>query len=207
MRGFPAGVAARCGCALPAPLGRYAYEVGPAIRVGDVVEKPMKRATEVSVGMFATWAISDLEELWTASRNSKDVLRKLPKAVPLPEILRREGISQRHVATSIGMIGLVIGTAAALGVRSGGRSPVFRGVLLGFGLHGFGHLASAAAMRRYTAGVATAPTMVIPFWLWARKELAKEGITDLDRSAIAIAAAGMPLAMGIHALVYKLLNE
>ncbi|HEY5984811.1 MAG TPA: HXXEE domain-containing protein [Streptosporangiaceae bacterium] len=167
----------------------------------------MKRVTKVSAGLFATWAISDLEELWTMSRNSKDVLRKLPKAVPLPEILRREGISQRHVGTVIGMMGLVMGMAAALGVRSGGRSPVFRGVLLGFGLHGFGHLASAAAMRRYTSGVATAPTMVIPFWLWARKELAKEGITDVDRRAIAIAAAGVPLTVGIHALVYKLLKE
>jgi Protein of unknown function with HXXEE motif len=167
----------------------------------------MKRTTKVSVGLFATWAISDLEELWTMSRNSRGVMRKLPKAVPVPDTLRREGISQRHVATGIGMMGLVMGAAAALGVRSGGRSPVFRGVLLGFGLHGFGHLASAAAMRQYTSGVATAPTMVIPYWLWARKELAKEGITDVDRATIAVAAAGVPLALAVHTLAYKLLKE
>jgi hypothetical protein len=34
--------------------------------------------------------------------------------------------------------------------------------------------------------------MVIPYWLWARKELAKESITDVDRATIAVAAAGVP---------------
>jgi hypothetical protein len=112
----------------------------------------MKRTTKVSVGLFATRAISDLEELWTMSRNTRDVMRKLPKAVPAPDVLRREGISQRHVVTGVAMMGLVMGAAASLGVRSSGRSPVFRGALLGFGLHGFGHVASAAAMPQYTSG-------------------------------------------------------
>jgi hypothetical protein len=167
----------------------------------------MKRTTKVSLGLLATWAISDLEELWTTSRNSKDVVRKLPKAVPLPPAVRRDGISQRHVVTAVAMTGLVMSTAAALGVKSGARSPVFRGVLLGFGVHGFGHLAMAAAARQYVSGLATAPTMVIPFWLWARKELAKEGITDVDRTTVAIAIAGASLLIGIHALTYQFLNE
>jgi hypothetical protein len=167
----------------------------------------MKRTTMVSLGLFATWAISDLEELWTMSRTSKEVMSTIPKALPVPEVLHRKGISQRHVATSIGIMGLVIGGAAAMGVKSEARSPVFRGVLLGFGLHGFGHLAMAAAARRYVSGVATAPTMVIPFWLWARNELAKEGIADVDRATVAVAAAGIPLMMAIHALTYKLLKE
>jgi uncharacterized protein with HXXEE motif len=127
--------------------------------------------------------------------------------VPVPRVLRQEGISQRHVVTGVAMMGLVMGTAAALGVRSGARSPVFRGVLLGFGLHGFGHLAMAAAARQYVSGLAAAPTMVIPFWLWVRRELAKEGITDVDRTTIAIAMAGASLLMGIHALTYVLLKE
>ena len=77
--------------------------------------------------------------------------------------------------------------------------------MLGFGLHGFGHLAIAAARRGGTfSGAATAPTMVIPFWLWARKELAKEGITDVDRlTSMAIAAAGAPMTLAMHALTYN----
>jgi hypothetical protein len=166
----------------------------------------MKRATKVSLGLLATWAISDLEELWTMSRSSKDVLSKLPRAVPVPDVWRREGISQRHFVAGVGMMGLVMSTATTLGVRSEARSPVFRGVLLGFGLHGFGHLAMAAVARQYVSGAVTAPTMVIPFWLWARKELAKEGIIDVDRATIAIAVAGVPLMLGMHTLVYKLLK-
>src|SRR5579859_7716971 len=100
----------------------------------------MKRTTKVSLGLFATWALSDIEELWTMSRTSKTLAGK--------------GFSQRHVNVSIGLMGAVMGTAAVLGVRSRGRSPVFRGALLGFGLHGFGHLAMAAAAGRYVSGAA-----------------------------------------------------
>jgi hypothetical protein len=167
----------------------------------------MERTTKVALGLFATWAVSDLEELWTMSRNSKQVLPKLPGALPIPARLRRNGISQRHVAAGIATMGLVMGAATAAGVRSRGRSPIFRGVLLGFGLHGFGHLGMAAAARQYVTGTATAPTMVIPYWLWARRELAKEGIREIDAPTVAVAAAGVPLAMGIHALMYKLLRN
>jgi hypothetical protein len=167
----------------------------------------MKRTTKVALGLFATWAVSDLEELWTMSHNSKQVLPKLPSAVPIPAQLRRSGIPQRHVTAGIAIMGLVMGAAAAAGVRSQGRSPIFRGVLLGFGLHGFGHLGMAAAARQYVAGAATAPTMVIPYWLWARRELAKEGIREIDAPAVAVAAAGIPLVMGIHALMYRLLRD
>jgi hypothetical protein len=167
----------------------------------------MKRTTKVSLGLFATWAISDLEELWTMSPTSREVLGRVPMALPVPEGLRREGISQRHCAVAIGVMGLLMGTAAVAGARSGGRSLVFRGTLLGFGLHGFGHVAATMATRRYTSGVLTAPTMVIPFWLWARRELAKEGIRDVDVRAVAVAAAGVPLTMAVHALVYGLLKR
>ncbi|MFL1897796.1 HXXEE domain-containing protein [Streptomyces tauricus] len=164
----------------------------------------MKRTTKVSVGLFVTWAVSDLEEVWTMSRTSKVVLRTLPSAVPIPEPLRREGISQRHVVSGIGVAATVMAAAMVQGVRSEGRSPVFRGALLGFGLHGFGHLAMAAAARQYVSGVVTAPTMVIPYWLWARNALAKAGIRDIDGTAVAVAAAGMPMLLGAHALMYRL---
>jgi hypothetical protein len=167
----------------------------------------MERTTKVALSLFATWALSDLEELWTMSRNSKQVLRKLPSALPIPAQWRQSGVSQRHVAAGIATMGLVMGAAAAAGVRSHGRSPIFRGVLLGFGLHGFGHLGMTAAARQYVAGAATAPTVVIPYWLWARRELAKEGIREIDAPTVAVAAAGIPLAMGIHALMYKLLRD
>ncbi|MGA5299625.1 HXXEE domain-containing protein [Nucisporomicrobium flavum] len=167
----------------------------------------MKRTTKIALGLFGTWAVSDLEELWTMSRSSRRVLPRLPQALPIPAALRRDGVSQRHVTAGIATMGVVIALAAASGVSTEGRSPLFRGVLLGFGLHGFGHLGMTAAARGYVSGAVTAPTMVLPYWLWARRELAREGIREIDAPAVAVAAAGIPLAMGVHALMFKLFRD
>jgi hypothetical protein len=163
--------------------------------------------TKVAVGLFATWALSDLEELWTMSRSSRQVLPRLPAALPIPDRVRRNGVSQRHVNAGIATMGLVMGAAAVAGVRSGGRSPLFRGALLGFGVHGFGHLAMTAAARRYVSGAVTAPTMVIPYWLWARRELARERIPEADAATVAVAVAGIPVVLGVHALMYRILDD
>jgi hypothetical protein len=69
----------------------------------------------VGLGLFATWAISDLEELLTMSRSSRDLIRRVPDAAPLPEPIRREGFSPAHVVTGIAMMGVVVGH------RRGGR--------------------------------------------------------------------------------------
>ena len=41
----------------------------------------MKRTTIVSLGLFATWAIGDLEELWTMSRMVCKALERVPRRV------------------------------------------------------------------------------------------------------------------------------
>jgi hypothetical protein len=167
----------------------------------------MTPMTKVAAGLFGTWALSDLEELWTMRGSSRRLLPRLPTVLPIPEKLRQDGVSQRHVTLGITAMGLVIGAAAADGVRSQGRSPFFRGVLLAYGLHGFGHLGMAALARGYVSGTVTAPIIVIPYWLWARRRLAQEGITDVDRTAAAVAMAGPVVLMGVHALMYRLLHD
>ena len=136
----------------------------------------MKRATWVSAGLFAAWVIHDAEELVTAAGNSRELAGRAPAWVPIPPDIRREGLSQRHVNTAIGMMAVLIGAAALDGARSGGRSCFFQTVLRGFGWHGVGHLAVTALTRQYTCGVATAPIVVIPYWFWARRELARDGV-------------------------------
>ena len=76
----------------------------------------MKRTTKVAIGLFATWALSDLEELWTMSRSSRNVLPRLPAVLPIPDRMRRDGISQRHVTAGIATMGLVMGAAAVAGI-------------------------------------------------------------------------------------------
>lgn len=167
----------------------------------------MTPMTRVAAGLFGTWALSDLEELWTMRGSSRYVLPRLPKVVPIPERLRRDGVSQRHVTSGIAVMGLLMGAAAARGVRTQGRSPFFRGVLLAYGLHGFGHLGMAAVAGRYVSGAVTAPVIVIPYWLWARRELTRHGIAEVDRPAAAVAMAGPAVMMGVHTLMYRLLHD
>jgi hypothetical protein len=86
--------------------------------------------------------------------------------MPLPTSVRRQGVTARYVATAIPAVGLVA-AASVCGYRSKGRSAFYQNVLLGFGLHGLGHLGSSLLAGGYASGVATAPTVVVPFWLWA----------------------------------------
>lgn len=158
----------------------------------------MKRATLVSAGLFAAWAVHDAEEVVTAAGSSRDLARRAPAWVPIPQDIRRDGFSQRHVNTAIGIMAAFMGAAALDGARSGGRSWFFQTVLRGFGWHGIGHLASAALTRRYTFGVATAPVVVIPYWLWARRELARDGIPlrPVDAGPVVI----FPLLIAVHTI-------
>ncbi|MFG2559593.1 HXXEE domain-containing protein [Streptomyces sp. NPDC048496] len=95
--------------------------------------------------------------------------------------------------------------ASADGARSGGRSPFFRTVLVGFGLHGIVHMAQALAYRGYTPGVATAPTVVIPYSLWAVRRLKAAGIESGGVGAAAATLAFLPVAVaGAHGLARRL---
>lgn len=150
-------------------------------------------------GLLAAWAVHDAEELATMSSSSRDILSRFPEGVPIPEEWREHGVPQRHIVTGIGVMAAVMTAAAADGARTRGASTLYRGTLLGFGLHGFGHLASAAALRRYAPGVVTSPVVVIPFWLWARQVLRRHGLRDVEPSTVAIAATGPALALAVHA--------
>lgn len=144
----------------------------------------MRPTTRVALGLFGSWVIHDLEELATMAATSRKVLSRLPGWVPVPPELRRDGLPQAQVNLAIGLMGVAVAAAAVSGVRSGGRSWLFRSALVGYGLHGFGHLAAATALRGYSTGVVTAPTVVIPYWLWARRVLRREGISDTEDGTI-----------------------
>jgi hypothetical protein len=62
-----------------------------------------------------------------------------------------------------------------------------------------------AALRQYTSGVATSSTIVIPYWLWARRALAREGVSDRDGTA-QWAAASILLIPTVHVVSRLLLG-
>ena len=102
-------------------------------------------------------------------------------------------------------MGAYLAGVSAVGVRSQGRSRLFRSAPLAFGLHGFGHMAGSVALRQYTTGVATSPTIVIPYWLWARRALAREGLSDREGTA-RWAAATLLLLPVVHVATRLLLK-
>ncbi len=136
----------------------------------------MRRTTAVSVGLFVAWAAHDAEEWLTMAGQSADAMKRVPRWVPLPEDVRERGLTQGQYEAALMVMAGLMASASVAGARTGGRSRWFQWALDAYGLHGIGHIASAVLLRRYTSGSVTSPVVVIPFWLWARKALAAEGV-------------------------------
>lgn len=163
----------------------------------------MKPMTRLSLGLFAAWSLHDAEELLTMAKNTQRLLPQLPRWVPLPvtDQIRNEGMSQKHVNTALAMMAVLVAITSAQGIRTQGRSALFRGSVLAFGVHGFTHIASVIVMRGYTSGVVTSPVIVIPYWLHARRVLREHGLRDNDRAATRAALSVLPLLLGVHGVV------
>lgn len=161
----------------------------------------------VSLGLLAAWAVHDAEELLTMSPASAVVLPELPHWVPIPESIRTRGVSQAHVNLPIGLMAVLVAASSLEGARTRGASPLLRGGVLAFGLHGLGHVAGALARGGYTTGVLTSPTLVIPYWLWASRVLARHGLPRADRGAVLTALGVIPLLPVLHGTVLAILGR
>ncbi|WP_329404095.1 HXXEE domain-containing protein [Streptomyces melanogenes] len=160
--------------------------------------------TGVYWGLFAAWAVNDAEELLTMAPWSRTAVPRLKARFPrVPDaVWNRMEVTQPQVNTAIGLMALLMAAAAADGARTEGRSAFFRTVLTGFGLHGVVHLAQSAAYRGLTPGVATSPTVVIPYSLWALSHLRRAGLPPASR---ALGLALLPVATGtVHTLARRL---
>jgi hypothetical protein len=91
------------------------------------------------------WACHDLEELVTMRETSRMVAARMHDWAPIPDDVRRGGLSQRHLNLAISLMVSYVAAASAAGVRSRGQSRLIRGVLLASGLHVFGHVDATAA--------------------------------------------------------------
>ncbi|MFD9484762.1 HXXEE domain-containing protein [Streptomyces sp. NPDC059991] len=160
--------------------------------------------TSVYWGLFAAWAVNDVEELLTMAPWSRSAGPRLKARFPrVPDaVWNRMEVTQPQVNTAIGLMALVMAAAAADGARTRGHSAFFRTVLTGFGLHGVVHLAQSAAYRGLTPGVVTSPTVVIPYSVWALSHLRRAG---LPPASPALGLALFPVAAGtVHTLARRL---
>jgi hypothetical protein len=161
----------------------------------------MSRIQLATAGLFAAWLAHDLEELATMSANSRTIAKRLPDWIPLPASVRQRGLTHRNVAAGISVVGLVIAAATVRGYRTRGRSSFYQNALLAFGVHGLGHMGVSLLARGYTSGVATAPTVVVPFWLWATRALEQAGVPNRRSLPAALALFAGSLA-GARLVVY-----
>ncbi|MEU0578143.1 HXXEE domain-containing protein [Streptomyces griseoincarnatus] len=161
----------------------------------------------VTWGLLGAWAVHDLEELATVPgwlRRNVPGLRKRFPQVPEGVWRRAETMGAAEFATAVGVMGAVVGTAAAAG-----RSGFYQSALTGFGLHGVMHLAQAAAVRGYTPGSVTSPLVVLPFTLWARGRLRKAGVLRpaRPRDAVAGLVAAGAATVASHVVARRLLGS
>jgi hypothetical protein len=156
----------------------------------------VNRIPLATTGLFAAWLIHDLEELATMSDNSRSLVPLLPAWLPVPTSVREHGLTDRYVATGIATVGLIVAAAAARGYRTQGHSAFYQNALLGFGLHGLGHIGVSQLTGGYVSGVATSPSVVTLFWLWATRALNQAGVPNRRSVPAAVGLAAGSIAGG-----------
>ncbi|GAA2250896.1 MULTISPECIES: HXXEE domain-containing protein [Kitasatospora] len=162
---------------------------------------------KVTWGLLLAWAVNDAEEWFTMAPWSRRYGGQARGRVPGPVWLRRE-ISPAQARTAISLMGVIMLAASADGDRTAGRSRFFQAALAAFGLHGVGHLALSARHRGYTPGVVTAPTVVLPFSLWAWRELGRAGVRRSAAGAVRDAAVLLPASLAaVHLAAGVLTGE
>ncbi|MDJ1138383.1 HXXEE domain-containing protein [Streptomyces iconiensis] len=166
----------------------------------------------VTLGLLAAWTLHDTEEVAMVPRWCREHVPELRKRIPqVPDRVwdRLETIDGREFATAVALVGAVVAGAAVEGQRTGGRSGFYQSALNGFGLHGLAHIAQAVAVRGYTPGVATSPTLVIPFTLWARSRLRKAGVLRGARARDAVTSLAFAAVVtgASHGLARRLVRR
>lgn len=95
-----------------------------------------------------------------------DRLRRLYPRVP-QRFWQRLDLPAAQVRVGITVMGSLFLVAAALGARTDGRSLAYQAILIGFAVHGLGHLGQAVLARGYAPGPITSMLVVLPFSIWA----------------------------------------
>ena len=156
----------------------------------------MDVAGRVAAGLFGAWLVHDVEEWVTLAAWSRKNAQELTRLVPVRSPWGDDGMSDQQAHAAIAATGALVLLAAASGARSGGRSRLFHTALLGFGIHGLSHLGGSALFRGYTPGVLTAPSVVLPYAVWAVRTLSRAGLLHQSVASWAGAVAAVPVTVG-----------
>lgn len=120
----------------------------------------------VTWGLLVSWLVHDLEEVATVGAFAHAYERRFGRRLP---------VTPEQMAVAVTVMGLLVGVASARGASSGGRSTLFRQVLLAHAAHSVSHVGASVVMRSYTPGVVSAAAVVGPHGWWALRRLRETG--------------------------------
>lgn len=139
--------------------------------------------------LFTAWLLHDLEEAFTFASTSRILAERMGT--------RQLVVTNRESVVAIGIVAIVVGAACARGTRRD-ESRLYRAVLAGLEAHVASHVAASIALRRYTAGVVTAPLVMLPGARHARALLAADGRPLSAGDTVRGSALMLGTALGAH---------
>lgn len=166
-----------------------------------------RRTWSTPLGLAVAWAIHDAEELLTMERWARQARSRLASRHPwVPDrLLHVFDVAPGQIPVAIALVGVSMIAAAVTGATTHGRSRFYQAALLGFGVHGMGHLLQTIAYRGYTPGVATSPAVVALTIVWWRHLRAVGVAGDTDR-VLSAAALLAPMVPGAHMVARRIIR-
>lgn len=157
--------------------------------------------------LFISWLVHDLEEILLFTRfdpQSDPRLVRIVERRPLVKrIVRNRSTNQSENSLAISLMGLLILGATAIGYfKPDSAGMMIYGIFLGgYFLHALSHLAQTILLRKYTPGVVTALTVVLPASILIYDTVGKDELLSVEEILIT-AAIGLvvfvPLAVLLH---------
>ncbi|TFD09540.1 HXXEE domain-containing protein [Cryobacterium sp. TMT1-66-1] len=151
-----------------------------------------------AVALFAAWLVHDVEEVFTFPATSRLLAARLGSD--------RVVVSPAQSVLAIAVMGVLVGAACVRGARSQGKSRLYRAVLGGLEAHVVTHVATSVSFKSYTAGLITAPLVMLPGARVARAQLRRSGsplsLSDTVRGGVLLFAA----ALGSHVISHLVLG-
>lgn len=148
--------------------------------------------------LFAGWVLHDVEEAVAFPATCA----RLADATGIERV--RMSAAQSWLA--VGLMGVVVGAACLRGARTAGRSRAYRAVVAGLDAHVMTHVAASVVTGGYTAGVVTAPTVMLPAARYAGRSMRMSGAPLRWADTARGVAILMPAALVCHALARLLLS-
>jgi hypothetical protein len=137
--------------------------------------------------LFTAWLVHDTEEVFAFPATSQILAQRFNTT--------KLAVSPAQSAAAITLMGLLVATACHRGIRTDGASKLFRAVTAGLEAHVVTHILASVLQRRYTAGVVTAPLVMLPGARVVRAALRRQGKAlrpgDTVRGAVLLVGAAL----------------